>query len=45
MTSYQETLGELESICEKILEINPRIRFTGMISDKGKLLAGGKKME
>jgi hypothetical protein len=42
MTLYQETLGELESICEKVLEINPRIRFVGIISDKGRLLAGRK---
>jgi hypothetical protein len=43
MILYQETLSELESICEKILEINPRIRFVGIISDKGRLLAGHKK--
>src|SRR2546428_11793810 len=41
--TYQETLDELESICEKILEINPSIRFVGIISDKGRLLAGRKK--
>jgi hypothetical protein len=43
MTSYQETLDELESICEKVLEIDPGIRFVGIISDKGRLLAGRKK--
>jgi len=41
--TYQETLDELESICEKILEINPSIRFVGIISNKGRLLVGRKK--
>ena len=41
--TYQETLDELELICEKIVEMNPSIRFVGIISDKGRLLAGRKK--
>ncbi len=29
-----------ESICDKIMQIDPRIRFAGMISDKGRLELG-----
>jgi hypothetical protein len=43
MASYQETLDESESICDKVWEIDPLIRFVGIISDKGRLLAGRKK--
>ena len=35
--------GVLESICKKILDLDPKIRFAGIISYKGKLLAGGEK--
>lgn len=43
MALYLETFDVLESICEKVLEINPRVRFVGIISDKGRLLEGRKK--
>ena len=33
----------LESVCDKILNLDPNIRFAGVISDKGKLLTGNKK--
>lgn len=33
----------LESICKRILNLDPKIRFAGVISNKGKLLAGGEK--
>ena len=33
----------LESICKKILDLEPKIRFAGIISYKGKLLAGGER--
>ena len=36
-------IGILESICKKILDLDPKIRFAGIISYKGKLLAGGEK--
>ena len=35
--------GILESICKRILDLDPKIRFAGIISNKGKLLAGGEK--
>jgi hypothetical protein len=34
---------KLESICGMILELDPNIRFTGIINDKGRLLTGHKK--
>ena len=43
MALYLETLDALESISEKVLEINPKIRFVGIISDKGRLLEERKK--
>ncbi len=33
----------LESICDKILNVDSKIRFVGIINDKGKLLAENKK--
>lgn len=33
----------LESICEMILDLDPDIRFAGMINNKGKLLTGHAK--
>jgi hypothetical protein len=36
-------MDELESICRKIVAIDTKIRFAGIISDKGRLLAGHKK--
>jgi hypothetical protein len=33
----------LESICGMILDLDPNIRFTGIINDKGRLLTGSKK--
>jgi hypothetical protein len=37
------SLEELESFCDEILNLNPKIRFAGIISDKGKLLVENKK--
>lgn len=31
-------MDDLESICKRVLKINPKIRFVGVISDKGRLL-------
>ena len=36
-------IGILESICKKILDLDPKIRFAGIISFRGRLLAGGGK--
>jgi hypothetical protein len=33
----------LESICDEILHLDPKIRFVGIINDKGRLLAENKK--
>jgi hypothetical protein len=37
------SLEELESLCDEILNLDPKIRFTGIINDKGKLLVENKK--
>lgn len=39
---YQEIL---ESFCDEILNLDPKIRFAGIINDKGKLLAENKRKE
>jgi len=31
-------IEDLESLCKRVLKINPKIRFVGVISNKGKLL-------
>ena len=33
----------LESFCDEILNLNPKIRFAGILDDKGKLLAENKR--
>ena len=38
-------MERLESICRKVLEVDPRFRFVGIINDKGKLIAGGPKKD
>ena len=37
------SLEELESFCDEILNLDPKIRFAGIINDKGKLLVENKK--
>jgi hypothetical protein len=37
------SLEELESFCDEILNLDPKIRFAGIIDDKGKLLVENKK--
>ncbi len=39
----QKPLDELESICKKIVEMNTNVRFTGIVTGKGKLLTSHKK--
>lgn len=34
----------LESFCTEILNLDPKIRFAGILNDKGKLLAENKRM-
>ena len=34
---------DYESICNSILSINPKIRFAGIINERGRLIAGGMK--
>ena len=34
---------DFEAICKKVMDIDPKIRFAGMINDKGRLIAGGMK--
>jgi hypothetical protein len=36
--SHGMHMDDLESLCKRILKINPKIRFVGVISNKGKLL-------
>jgi hypothetical protein len=37
------SLEELESFCDEILNLDPKIRFAGIINDNGKLLVENKK--
>jgi hypothetical protein len=37
------SLGELEAFCDEILNLDSKIRFAGIITDKGKLLAENKR--
>ena len=34
---------DFEVVCKKVMDIDPKIRFAGMINDKGRLIAGGMK--
>jgi hypothetical protein len=36
-------LNTLESVCDRIVNLNPKIKFVGIINDKGRLLAENKK--
>ncbi len=35
----------LEYVCKKILDVDPSIRFAGIVTDKGKLVAGVPKKD
>jgi hypothetical protein len=37
------SLADLESICNEIQDLDSKIRFVGVISNNGKLLASGKR--
>ncbi|HJU14192.1 MAG TPA: DUF6659 family protein [Candidatus Nitrosotalea sp.] len=34
---------DYENTCKKILELDPKIRFAGIINEKGRLFAGGMR--
>ncbi len=36
-----ESLVNLNVVCKKVLDIDDKIRFVGIINEKGKLIAGG----
>jgi hypothetical protein len=36
--THDMKINDLKSLCKSVLKINPKIRFVGIISDKGKLL-------
>lgn len=36
---------ELEAFCDEILNLDPKIRFSGIINDKGKLLVENKRKD
>lgn len=43
ITQKNHSLENLEDFCEEILNLDPKIRFSGIINDKGKLLVENKK--
>ena len=34
---------DFDVICKKVMDLDPKIRFAGMINDKGRLIGGGMK--
>ena len=36
-------MENLECVCKKIMDLDPSIRFVGIVNDKGKLVEGGIK--
>ncbi|MGB9002545.1 MAG: DUF6659 family protein [Nitrosotalea sp.] len=34
---------DYEKICKKVMDLDPKIRFAGIINEKGRLFAGGMK--
>jgi len=34
---------DLESLCKKVMDLDPKIRFAGIINEKGRLVAGGMR--
>jgi hypothetical protein len=34
---------DYEKICKKVMEMDPKIRFAGIINEKGRLFAGGMR--
>lgn len=38
-----ESTMDFEKLCKKVIELDPKIRFAGVINEKGRLFAGGMK--
>jgi len=36
-----QNLGDYDTICKAVMDLDPRIRFVGVINERGKLLGGG----
>ncbi|MDE1762953.1 MAG: hypothetical protein KGH88_01740 [Thaumarchaeota archaeon] len=34
---------DYEKVCKKVMEIDPKIRFVGLINEKGRLVGGGMR--
>ncbi len=34
---------DFDKVCKKVMDLDPKIRFAGMINEKGRLFAGGMK--
>lgn len=34
---------DFETICKKVMDLDSKIRFTGMVNNQGRLIAGGMK--
>ena len=43
ITKNNHSLEDFEDFCGEILNLDPKIRFTGIINDKGKLLVENKR--
>ena len=45
ITKKNCSMEELEAFCDEILNLDPKIRFSGIIDDKGKLLVENRRKE
>lgn len=43
IANLAERISEYTRLYERILDLDPKIRFTGVINDKGRLVAGGMR--
>jgi len=34
---------DYERVCKKVMELDPKIRFAGLINEKGRLIGGGMR--
>ncbi len=34
---------DYEKVCRKVMDLDPKIRFVGMVNEKGRLVAGGMR--
>jgi hypothetical protein len=43
---YEKESGDiLDSVCNAVIDLDPKVRFVGIINDKGKLLAQNKRKD